>query len=276
MSFSERKSLIVSEGDFSIVKQCEFLGISRSSYYYKPKPESEKNFKLMKIIDQIYTKYPFTGSRRMVEELDRLGEYINRKRVQRLRRVMGIITMYPRPKKGQGSKLIYKYPYLLGNFEAKSPNSVWGTDITYIPMEKGFLYLTAILDFYSRYVVSWSFSDTLESDFCIEVVKKALQKGFKPQILNSDQGSQYTSLAYTNLLKVNGIDISMSGKGRCWDNILVERLWRTIKYEEVYLKNYESVAEAKDEIGKYLEYYNDVRLHSTLGYKTPKTMYLAA
>ncbi len=254
----------------SIDKQCELIGLARSSYYYKPSPETVLNLRLMRMIDEQYLITPFYGSRQIAKELKGLGENVNRKRIQRLMRIMGLEAMYPRPKTSQGSKEDYKYPYLLKNLRIDRPNQVWGTDITYIPTEAGYLFLVAILDLFSRYVVSWKISESLESDFCIHAVEKALKTMGKPEILNSDQGAQYTSKAYTGLLKKNDVAISMSGKGRCWDNIFVERLWRTLKYEEVYLKGYSTGEEAKEGTDWYLNFYNNCRRHSSLGYITPK------
>lgn len=225
------------------------------------------------MIDEQYLITPFYGSRLMKEELKDRGEHINRKRIQRLMRIMGLEAMYPKPRTSIGNKDHYKYPYLLKNVDITKPNQVWGTDITYVPTEIGYLYLVAILDLFSRYVISWQLSETLESDFCVRAVEDALKGGKKPEMLNSDQGSQYTSKAYVEILKRNDIAISMSGKGRCWDNIFVERLWRSFKHEEVYLKNYTTGKEAKEGIDWYFNFYNEKRLHSSLGYKTPKMVY---
>lgn len=252
-----------------IVKQCELLELSRASYYYEAVPESEMNLRVMQIIDKQYLMTPFYGSRRMAQVLKNQGEITNRKRVQRLMRVMGIEAMYPKPKTSAGNKEHYKYPYLLKNMDICRPNQAWGTDITYVPTEFGYLYLVAILDLFSRYVVSWRLSDNLESDFCVEAVEQALERVGKPEILNSDQGVQYTSKAYIGLLKKNKIAISMSGKGRCWDNIFVERLWRSFKYEEVYLKGYATGEEAQDGTDWYFNFYNNDRIHEKLGYTTP-------
>jgi putative transposase len=227
----------------------------------------------MRMIDEQYLIAPFYGSRSMVGELNNRGESVNRKRIQRLMRLMGLEAMYAKPRTSIGNKEHYKYPYLLKNLNIMAPNEVWGTDITYIPTEFGYLYLVAVLDLFSRYVVSWCISNSLESDFCIEAIKKALEKG-KPKILNSDQGCQYTSRAYVELLKENNISISMSGKGRCWDNIFVERLWRSFKYEEVYLKTYSTGKEAKEGIDEYFTFYNEKRVHSSLEYRTPKMVYV--
>jgi putative transposase len=265
--------LIVSSLEsFSVAKQCELLSLARSSFYYESIPESELNLRLMKMIDKEYLSKPFYGSRKMAKELKKKGETVNRKKVQRLMRLMGLETQYPRPKTSIGNKENYKYPYMLRGLKIEAPNQVWGTDITYIPIESGYLYLVAILDLFSRYVLSWEISDNLEADFCICAVEKALKKG-TPKILNSDQGSQFTSKSYKELLEKHGITISMSGKGRCWDNIFVERLWRTLKYEEVYLKNYASRKEAAEGIDWYFNFYNNERIHEKLGYITPKIVY---
>ena len=188
---------------------------------------------------------------------------------------MGLEAMYPKPRTSIGNKEHYKFPYLLNNLKIVKPNQVWGTDITYIPLETGYLYLVAILDLFSRYVISWNISNNMESDFCIQALEEALENGIKPEIMNSDQGAQYTSKAWTELLKKQSVAISMSGKGRCWDNIFVERLWRSLKYEEVYPKNYSTGKEAKDGIDWYFNFYNDKRLHEKLAYNTPKGIYIS-
>lgn len=267
--------MVSSDNDLSIVKQCDLLGVARSSYYYEPKQESIENLRLMRLIDELYLKAPFYGHRSMTNELKRMGEQVNKKRVRRLMRKMGLVTMYPKPRFDAGSKERYKYPYLLNGLSITKPNQVWGTDITYIPTETGYLYLVAVLDLFSRYVVSWVLSDNMEVDFCMEAVEKALNTGYKPEILNSDQGAQFTSKAWTKLLRENDIAISMSGKGRCWDNIFVERLWRTLKYEEVYPKNYANGLEAKQELDEYFNFYNSERIHTSLVNKVPKEVYFA-
>jgi putative transposase len=264
-----------SQENLPIVKQCELMGLSRSGYYYRPVPESELNLRLMRMIDEQYLITPFYGSRQMTQVLKTKGEFVNRKRLQRLMRMMGLEAMYPKPKTSIGNKEHYKYPYLLNGLTINAPNQVWGTDITYIPIESGFLYLVAILDLFSRYVISWVISDSLESEFCIDAVGRALKNGHKPKIMNSDQGTQYTSKAYTQLLKRNDIAISMSGRGRCWDNIFVERLWRSVKYEEVYLKNYSTGKEAQEGLDWYFDFYNNKRLHSKLNYKAPITVHFS-
>lgn len=249
------------------------LGISRSTYYYEPRPETADNLRLMRLIDELYLKTPFYGHRSMTHELNRKGEQVNKKRIHRLMRNMGLVTMYPKPRFDAALKEDYKYPYLLKNLQVTRPNQVWGTDITYIPIETGYLYLVAILDLFSRYVVSWILSNSMEVDFCIEAMQKALRSGFKPEIMNSDQGTQFTSKAWTTLLRQEGIGISMSGRGRCWDNIFVERLWRTLKYEEVYLKDYATGKEAQEGISWYFNFYNLERVHTSLGLKVPREVY---
>lgn len=228
----------------------------------------------MREIDEIYLFAPFFGSRSLTIALRKKGYSINRKRTKRLMRLMGLETMYPRPKTSIGNKEDYKYPYLLKNMKIHKPNQVWGTDITYVPTETGYLYVVAILDLFSRYVISWAVSDNLESGFCIDALDKALKGSRKPEIMNSDQGCQYTSKAYTSLLKKNNILISMSGKGRCWDNIFVERLWRSYKYEEVYLKEYVTGQDVVEGADWYFNFYNNDRNHSKLGFETPRTVYM--
>lgn len=251
------------------------IGISRSTYYYEPRPESPDNLRLMRLIDELYLKAPFYGHRSMTYELNKKGEKVNKKRVHRLMKKMGLVTMYPKPRYDAACKENYKYPYLLKNLQITRPNQVWGTDITYIPIETGYMYLVAIMDLFSRYVVSWVLSNNMEVDFCIQAMEKALKLGFKPEIINSDQGTQFTSKAWITLLKQEKINISMSGKGRCWDNIFVERLWRTLKYEEVYPKDYMNGKEAEQGINLYFNFYNLERIHTSLGLKVPKEMYFA-
>lgn len=228
----------------------------------------------MRMMDELYLTAPFYGHRTMTIELRRKGEHANKKRIRRLMKEMNLVAMYPKPRFDKELKEHYKHPYLLSNLKITKPNQVWGTDITYIPIQTGYLYLVAILDLYSRYVVSWVLSNNMEVDFCIRAMKIALKSGFKPEILNSDQGSQFTSKAWTELLKREGILISMSGKGRCWDNIFVERLWRTLKYEEVYPKNYATGLEAKQGLDWYFNFYNTERIHTSLAGKIPKEVYL--
>jgi putative transposase len=233
---------------------------------------SELELSLMKLIDRLYLETPFYGSRKMTEEVKRKGYPVNRKRIRRLMQIMGLKAIYRRPRTsppGKGNKI---YPYLLKGLKIERPNQVWAADITYIPMEKGFLYLVAIIDLYSRYVLAWQLSNSMENDFCVEALKEALQKG-RPEIFNTDQGSQFTSDEFVSILANNGIKVSMDSVGRYADNIFVERFWRTLKYEEVYLKAYQDGRAARSEIGKYIRFYNTERPHQSLGYKTPAEEY---
>jgi putative transposase len=229
----------------------------------------------MKAIDRQYLATPFYGSRKIVAWLKSQGQIVNRKRVSRLMQLMGLKTIYRRPRTsppGKGNKI---YPYLLKGLKIDRPNQVWAADITYIPMQKGFLYLVVIMDWYSRYVLSWKLSNTLESDFCVEALKEALKKG-RPEIFNTDQGSQFTSQEFVSLLKSQSVKVSMDGSGRYADNLFIERLWRTLKYEEVYLKAYQDTLEARSELTKYIAFYNSERPHQSLGYKTPAEEYYAS
>ena len=262
-----------SHADISIRRQCELLGVNRTSLYYQPLGESQENLRLMRLIDEQYTRAPFYGSRRMTAWLRTKGFEINRKRVSRLMALMGIEAVYPKPKLSQPGEGHRIYPYLLEGMEVKRVNQVWSTDITYIRMAQGFTYLVAVMDWHSRFVLSWSLSLTMELDFCLEALRSALRRG-RPEIFNSDQGSQFTSEKFTGELAARQIAISMDGRGRCLDNIFVERLWRSLKYEEVYLKDYSLVAEARDSIGRYFRFYNGERLHQSLGYRTPAAIYL--
>jgi len=256
----------------SVRRQCELLGLHRSGLYYEPAGESKENLRLMRLLDEQYTRAPFYGSRRMTEWLATQGHAVNRKRVSRLMELMGIQAVYPKPRMsqpGEGHKI---YPYLLRGVNVERVNQVWSTDITYIRMAQGFVYLVAILDWFSRFVVSWSLSLTMEMDFCLEALDRALDRG-RPEIFNSDQGAQFTSEKFTGKLEANKIAVSMDGRGRCFDNIFVERLWRSLKYEEVYLKDYASVTEAREGIQGYFRFYNHARLHQSLDYKTPAAIY---
>ncbi len=256
----------------SVVRQCVLLRISRSSLYYRPVGVSQEDMELMKLIDKEYLERPFYGSRRMGVWLGKQGYWVNRKRVRRLMRIMGLRAIYRRPrtsKPGVGHKV---YPYLLKGMKITRPNQIWAADITYIPMARGFLYLVAIMDWYSRYVLSWRLSNTLDVDFCVEALEEALKKG-RPEIFNTDQGSQFTSEAFTGLLKQQGIQISMDGKGSYRDNLFVERLWRSVKYEEVYLKAYQDGRDARIGISEYFRFYNNHRPHQALGYRTPAEVF---
>jgi putative transposase len=262
------------QAEISVRRQCELLGVNRGSLYYEPVGESADNLRLMRLIDEQYTRAPFYGSRRMTAWLVAQGFPVNRKRVSRLMALMGIEAVYPKPRlsqPGEGHKI---YPYLLRGVAVERVNQVWSTDITYIRMAQGFVYLVAVMDWFSRFVLSWSLSLTMEIDFCIEALKIALRRG-RPEIFNSDQGSQFTSEKFTAELEARKIAISMDGCGRCMDNIFIERLWRSLKYEEVYLKDYQSVTEARAGIGNYFRFYNQERLHQSLEYRTPAGLYLA-
>lgn len=253
-------------------RQCDLLGVNRAGLYYQPAGESEENLMLMRLIDEQYTRRPIYGSRRLVAWLRGQGHGVNRKRVARLMEGMGIQAIYPKPRlsqPGEGHKI---YPYLLEGVEVTRVNQVWSTDITYIRMDGGFVYLVAVMDWFSRFVLSWSLSLTMEMDFCLEALDRALRHG-RPEIFNSDQGSQFTSEKFTGKLEARKITVSMDGRGRCFDNIFVERLWRSLKYEEVYLKDYGSVAEARASIAGYFQFYNFERPHQSLDYQTPAGIY---
>jgi len=258
----------------SVRRQCELLGMNRSGFYYKPVEESEENGLLMRLLDEQYTRTPFYGSRKMTQWLAAEGYAVNRKRVSRLMGLMGIEAVYPKPKLSWPGEDHRIYPYLLRGTTVERVNQVWSTDITYIRMAQGFLYLVAVMDWFSRFVLSWSLSLTMEMDFCLEALDRALRRG-RPEIFNSDQGSQFTSEKFTGKLEARKIAVSMDGRGRCFDNIFVERLWRSLKYEEVYLKDYASVAEARAGIAGYFQFYNHQRLHQSLDYRTPAAIYLA-
>jgi len=261
-------------GEISVRRQCELLGANRSSLYYEPLGESQENLLLMRLMDEQYTRTPFYGSRRMTEWLINQGHAVNRKRVSRLMEMLGIEAVYPKPKLSRPGEDHKIYPYLLRGVTVARADQVWSTDITYIRMAQGFVYLVAVMDWFSRFVLSWSLSLTMEIDFCIEALKSALRRG-RPEIFNSDQGVQFTSEKFTGELAAKDIAISMDGRGRCMDNIFIERLWRSLKYEEVYLKDYASVTEARTGIERYLRFYNQERLHQSLDYRTPAELYAA-
>ena len=254
-----------------MARQCELVGLVRSSLYYEARPESEYNLALMRLLDEQFLRTPFYGVARMTAWLRREGHAVNEKRVRRLLRAMGLEALYPKPRLSVPGEERRVYPYLLKGLEIVRPNQVWATDITYIRLARGFAYLVAILDWFSRYVISWELALTLEADFCVRALARALGSG-RPEILNSDQGSQFTSAAFTGALEQAGVRISMDGRGRVFDNIFVERLWRTVKYEEVYLKDYADVQEAWASLGRYFRFYNEERLHQALGYRTPAEM----
>jgi putative transposase len=260
---------------FSIIEQCALLKIPRSTLYYKPEPVSDEELKLMRRLDEIFTKWPFYGSRRMVAELRGEGFAVNRKRVRRLMRVMGIEAIYQKPNTSRKHPSHKIYPYLLRNLTIDRPNQVWCADITYIPMAKGWVYLVAVMDWFSRRVLAWRLSITMETDFCVEALQEAMDLYGKPEIFNTDQGVQFTAAAFIETLAAHGVQISMDGKGRFLDNIFIERLWRSLKYETVFTHAYATVAEARQNIGGWLIFYNDLRKHQSLGYRTPKEIFEA-
>jgi len=256
----------------SVARQCKLLGINRSGLYYRPRSVSAEDMTLMKLIDRQYLVTPFYGARRMVAWLKSQRHAVNRKRIRRLMRLMGLRAIYRRPRTSMPAAGHKVYPYLLKGLEINRPNQVWASDITYIPMARGFLYLVVILDWYSRHVLSWRLSNTLDAAFCVDALEEALRKG-RPEIFNSDQGSQFTSQDFTEILERRGVRISMDGSGSYTDNLFIERLWRTVKYEEVYLKAYRDGREARIGIGGYLNFYNTQRPHQALGYRTPAEVF---
>ena len=273
MSLAQRRGLVErGHRRLSVVRQCRLLGVSRSSLYYRAKGTSQQDLSLMRELDRQYLETPFFGSRRMKAWLERCGVGVSRKRVQRLMRAMGLRAIYRRPSTSRRSPEHSVYPYLLRNVRITRPNQVLAADITYLPMARGFLYLVAVMDWHSRYVLAWRLSNTLEAGFCAEALEEALSQG-QPEVFNTDQGSQFTSLEFTQVLQDRGVRISMDGKGRYQDNIFVERLWRTVKYEEVYLKAYASVLEAQQGLEDYFRFYNGLRPHQALGYLTPAEVF---
>ena len=258
--------------ELSVNQQCELLGLARSSYYYEPQPESEYNLQLMRLIDEQYIRRPFYGSRRMREWLRGQGHGVCRDRIRRLMRLMGIEAIYPKPRLSIKDKEHRIYPYLLRDLKIDHADQVWTADITYIRLRRGFAYLVAIMDWFSRYVVSWELSLTLETDFCLIALNRALTAR-APEFFNTDQGSQFTSEVFTDRLKEAGIQISMDGRGRTFDNIMIERLWRSVKYEEVYLKDYEDFLDARKGLAEYFLFYNHERPHQSLGSRPPVEVY---
>lgn len=260
--------------DLSVRRQCELLGLSRATLYYEPAQESAENLRLMGLIDRCYTDRPFYGSRRMAAWLNHdRGEAVNRKRVQRLMRVMGLEAVYPKPRLSSGPAHTV-YPYLLRGVAIERPDQVWSTDITYIGLPGGFMYLTAVIDWHSRYVLSWELSNTLDGSFCLDALESALATS-RPEVFNTDQGVQYTQASFTGRLEKAGVRVSMDGKGRCLDNVFVERLWRTVKYEDVYLKRYETAPALRAGLTSYVWFYNHERRHQALAYRTPADVYRA-
>ena len=258
----------------SVRRQCVLLGLSRAGLYYRPAGESEENLRIMRLIDETYTLRPFYGVRKMTAHLRRAGEAANPKRVRRLMRLMGLEAIYPKKRLSLAAKGHRRYPYLLRDLIVDRPDQVWCADITYLRLRGGFLYLAAVMDWHSRYVLSWELSGSLEADFCLQALQGALCQG-APEIFNTDQGAQFTCEAFTGALEAQGVRISMDGRGRCYDNILVERLWRTVKYEEVFLCDYADPEEARQGLKAYFGFYNEQRPHQGLDYRTPAEVYFA-
>jgi putative transposase len=274
MSRAQRRAVVERENPvLPVFQQCRLLAMSRSAVYRKPAEVSADDLAIMALIDRQYLARPYYGSRRMAAWLATQGHLVNRKRVQRLMRLLGLVAIYQRPNTSKPAAAHKVYPYLLGGIAIERVNQVWCSDITYIPMAKGFLYLVVIMDWVSRTVLTWRLSNTLGAEFCIEALEEALARYGKPEIFNTDQGCQFTGTDFTGVLERCGITISMDGKGRCMDNIFIERLWRSLKYEEVYLHAYDSVAEAKAGIGAWVSFYNEERPHQSLGYCTPRQIY---
>lgn len=274
LTLEEKRAIVLKEDDddLSVRQQCELLELNRSSLYYVPTAMSEEDQRLMAAIDVEYTKTPFYGARKIVRELRKQSWTVGRKRVGRLMRLMGLEAVVPKKNTSRRNPEHKVYPYLLRGVSINRVNQVWGMDITYVRLGKGFAYLTAIIDWHSRYVMSWRLSNTLNADFCIECLQEALEYG-RPEIFNTDQGCQFTSEDFTKVLRKNEIKISMDGRGRALDNIFVERLWRTVKYENIYLKGYQTIPEAREGLLEYFDWYNMERSHQSLAYETPWSMY---
>jgi putative transposase len=269
----ERRTLVEPTVSVSMRRQCELLGVNRSSLYYEPVEPDAEELALMRRMDELHLKHPFFGSRMLTQTLKQQGLVINRKRVQRLMRLIGLESTAPKPNTSKPAPEHAVYPYLLRNLAVSRVNQVWAADITYIPMARGFAYLVAIIDWYSRRVLAWRLSNTLETRFCVEALGEALERYGQPEIFNTDQGCQFTSADFTDVLRDCGIKISMDGKGRCIDNVFVERLWRSLKYEEVYLNPYDSMSDARAGIGSYFDFFNNERPHKALGHQTPAAFY---
>ncbi len=274
MSRGDRKAMITRDHpDLRLSHQCRLLSISRSSFYYAPKGESPENLALMRRIDELFLKHPFYGSRQMVRRLRREGIHVGRHRVRRLMRLMGLQAIYQAPRTSDPHPTHRIYPYLLKRMKINRPNQVWCADITYIPVQRGFLYLVAIMDWATRHVLAWRLSNTMDASFCVEALNEALSKYGKPEIFNTDQGSQFTSFDFTGVLKGAEITISMDGRGRCMDNIFIERLWRSLKYEAVYLHELTDGFKAERVIAEWIDFYNTERPHSALAGQTPAEAY---
>jgi len=276
MSVERRREMIEAHhDDLSVTRQCELLRISRSGLYYQPKEESLFNLALMRLIDEQHLKTPWYGSRQMTRALRRQGYCVGRKRIRRLMRKMGLYAVAPGPHTSRRNPSHPVFPYLLRNLVVTRPNQVWCADVTYLPMAHGFLYLVAIMDWHTRKVLSWRLSTTRDAGFCVEALEEALERHGRPEIFNTDQGSEFTSALWIDALKAQGIQVSMDGKGNWMDNVFIERLWRSLKYECVYLNVFDSFRDAHDGIGGWMEYYNDERPHSSLEDRTPGEVYRA-
>jgi putative transposase len=273
-SSCEHKRPLVEHGHpaLSVRRQCELLGLSRSSLYYEPGGEAAEDLRLMRLIDEQYTARPFYGSRRMMIWLNEQGEEVNRKRVQRLMRVMGLEAIYPKPRLSLAGKGHRIYPYLLRGVTVERRDQVWSTDITYVPMASGFMSLAAVIDWFSRYVITWRLSNTLDGSFCLEMLEEAVRGG-RPEIFNTDQGVQFTASAFTGRLESAGVAVSMDGRGRALDNVFVERLWRSVKYEDIYIRGYDTVPGLHRGLARYFAFYNEERPHQSLDYRTPAAVY---
>ena len=265
--------MINPDNELTISRQCQLLGLSRSSFYSQNKAVSQQELDLMLAIDKIHLALPFYCARKIQVDLNNRGFLIGRGKVRRLMRKMGLEAIYRKPKTSIPKSGDHIYPYLLKDLQIERVNQVWATDITYLPMAKGFAYLVAIIDLYSRKVMSWRLSNTMDASFCIEALEDAIQRFGPPEIFNTDQGSQFTSDSFTSVLKAHGVKISMDGKGRWVDNVFIERLWRSVKYEEVYLKAYQTMQEARQSLRSYFIFYNQSRFHQTLDYQTPDMVY---
>lgn len=276
LPYKEKKQMIDDNNSkISISRQCELLDLSRSSYYFKEKDLTQEDYQLMNKIDEIFTSHPYYGTRRMSAVLISKGHKIGRKKVRKYYQMLALEPIYPKMNLSKRNQAHKVYPYLLRDVKISYVNQVFSSDITYIRLKQGFVYLVAIIDWYSRYVLSWSLSITLASDFCVEVLEEAIQRYGKPDIFNTDQGVQYTCGAFIAILQKNEIAISMDGKGRALDNVFIERFWRSLKQEKIYLFDLETVSQAKAAISEYIDFYNNVRLHQSLSYKTPKEVYFA-
>lgn len=264
---------ISNNGKLSIAAQCQLLSVNKSSYYYKPKSMSLEDLKIMNIIDELYTKHPYYGTRRMSKCLDALGHSVGRKKLRRYYRLMALEALYPKKNLSKRNQAHKVYPYLLRGVDILEANHVWSADITYIRLAQGFVYLVAIIDWHSRFILSWQLSISLESEFCVSALEEAIARYGKPKIFNTDQGVQFTSERFTQLLSSNGIEISMDGKGRALDNVFIERFWRSLKQEKIYLIILNTVKEAKYAISDYMIFYNTERMHQSLGYLTPEIVY---